>query len=1119
MDYNEVFEQKYKQLNPEQRAAVDQIYGPVMVVAGPGTGKTQLLTTRVANILRQTDALPNNILCLTFTEAAASNMVERLSTIIGPDAYKVEINTFHGFGSNIINRYGEYFYSGADFKPADDLTQGEIITGILDSLPYDSDLVDSRDGAYSQIKSITGTIGDLKGAAITPNELRQLSEQNIDFCKAMTEPLTEAFGPKLNAKNMDLFYKLLGIAKAEAAKQSQFDFITEPPLSRIFVDELAEALAQSEELSGRSVTKPISAFKKKWIDIKSDQKVLKDEKRSRRMLEMADVYEQYSAKMTERGLYDFSDMIMNVVHAVETIPDLKANLQEQYQYILVDEFQDTNEAQARLLYQLTDYDDTPNLMVVGDDDQAIYRFQGADISNIQHFKKRFPKLVQVDLKTNYRSGAGILRAAEVVSSSITVRLTNQDGTPKQLDAFQTWPVNIELAKAETAEQEFDAVARRVKQLIDDGVQPNEIAVIGRTHKSLEAAVPWLNHYGIKVNYEHQRDVFQSPIIELVLAIAKTVQGMAIGNINLISEGLPVMMADPAFGLSRHEYYQLCLESHGRAATWLDKLHHSDKFGRLVDWLEELAAESQTESLNNILLKIIGTAETALSPDADEAEQNSDDEEDNKFISPIYNYYFDYNKLQDNAFTYLRCLNDIKTLLTRLESYQPDRKLKLGDLLNFVDQCKAAGVFVSAKTSIGDGSNVQLVTAHGSKGLEFDTVIIIDAESEQWGSKMRGSHGYKYPTNMPWKKAGDSDDDERRRLLYVAMTRAKRQLFITSHELNDSGKNLTNLEYLLGVGDEKILPSANLDDSITNSEVAIMDRVIQPNDDLREVLRPLLDNYRLSATDVNNFTDLSHEGNGPQGFIIKSLLRLPQPTSPNLVLGNAVHSTMQWLTNKLIETGELPDTDSAVKIFTDNFAKNDYDLKQPDAMRFLDKGQHAIREFLAQHGDEFNNHQAAEKHFTAMLDNIRLTGKLDRIEIDPKTLSLKIADYKTGKDLTAGGDGAKVKAHNYQQQLMFYKLLVENSDTMSNYRVAEGQIMFVEPNQQTGVCNTMPADFDPAKLDEFKLLITSIWNHIIALDIPDVSAFPNKLTGTKAFERWLIEHPEADGTQPTAEDAK
>ena len=123
MDYNAEFQKKLEQLNDEQRAAVDQINGPVMVVAGPGTGKTQLLAMRVANILRQTDVLPSNILCLTFTEAAATNMVERLSTIIGADAYKVEINTFHGFGSNIISRYGEYFYHGANYQPADELTQ------------------------------------------------------------------------------------------------------------------------------------------------------------------------------------------------------------------------------------------------------------------------------------------------------------------------------------------------------------------------------------------------------------------------------------------------------------------------------------------------------------------------------------------------------------------------------------------------------------------------------------------------------------------------------------------------------------------------------------------------------------------------------------------------------------------------------------------------------------------------------------------------------------------------------------------------------------------------------------------------------------------------------------
>ena len=387
MDYNAEFQKKLEQLNDEQRAAVDQIDGPVMVVAGPGTGKTQLLAMRVANILRQTDALPSNILCLTFTEAAATNMVERLSTIIGADAYKVEINTFHGFGSNIISRYGEYFYHGANYQPADELTQGEIINSILSSLPFDNPLRVSNGGQFTYLRDIQKLIGDLKKAALNPDELRQIAQQNIDFCEHMAPHINAAFSERISAKQLGKYRNLVTTAQSLGCEQETLPFTTEPKLADVFADELAAALELAE--SGEKVsTKPISEFKKKWCEkevIRGTQSTtLKDLKRSQKILLAADVYAQYLAAMDQRQLYDFGDMIMNVIQAVDHNPELKANLQEQYQYILVDEFQDTNDAQMRLLTELTDYDDQPNLMVVGDDDQAIYRFQGADISNIQH---------------------------------------------------------------------------------------------------------------------------------------------------------------------------------------------------------------------------------------------------------------------------------------------------------------------------------------------------------------------------------------------------------------------------------------------------------------------------------------------------------------------------------------------------------------------------------------------------------------------------------------------------------------------------------------------------------------------------------------------------------------
>ena len=1109
MDYNAEFQKKLEQLNDEQRAAVDQIDGPVMVVAGPGTGKTQLLAMRVANILCQTDVLPSNILCLTFTEAAATNMVERLSTIIGADAYKVEINTFHGFGSNIISRYGEYFYHGANYQPADELTQGEIINSILSSLPFDNPLRVSNGGQFTYLRDIQKLIGDLKKAALNPDELRQIAQQNIDFCEHMAPHINAAFSERISAKQLGKYRNLVTTAQSLGCEQETLPFTTEPKLADVFADELTAALGLAE--SGEKVsTKPISEFKKKWCEkevIRGTQSTtLKDLKRSQKILLAADVYAQYLAAMDQRQLYDFGDMIMNVIQAVDRNPELKANLQEQYQYILVDEFQDTNDAQMRLLTELTDYDDQPNLMVVGDDDQAIYRFQGADISNIQQFASRFDDhLTQINLRNNYRSGADILSASEKVATGISSRLTNVDGSPKQLVAMTTTPTTLSMITASTIEQEFDYVAHDIKQRLESGANPGDIAVIGRKHKSLELLAPYLAQQDIKVSYERQRNVFDSPLVQLLIQLAQLVQAMANGNHSQINEHLPVVLASEAFGLSRDDYYRISLAASGDGTRWLELLRSNNS--TLVDWLHEMARRAPTDSLNRIILDLVGTTETELSDNNDDTDSNN--LQPVTYRSPIFDYYFNINQLQQNAYTYLSFLNDLTTLLNRLKEYMPDRQPKLADFLNYVQQCRELGIAIYSISSYGDQNNVQLLSAHGSKGLEFPTVYIIDAESEQWGSKSRSRSGnLPYPANMPYGTVAGNDDDERRRLLFVAMTRAKQNLIITSHQVNSQGKALNQLEYLLDFPNQEELPEPSLLTSIQQIETSLMDRLVEPSADQRDVLAPRLDNYQLSATALNTFTDVMN--GGPQYFLLYNLLRVPSGTSGALALGNAIHHTMQQLHNVVRLGQPLPSIEQALATFHTAYDQQARDLPATDAKTYRDKGDHALTTYLKQHSTDFTPNQLAEQGLNAVIDGgVCLTGKLDCLDIDKAARTIRIIDYKTGKGISdfsaRGGDYDKAKARRYKQQLMFYKILVEESGDYPGYQVIDGRLDFVEPDRH-GQLFSPVLDYDDDELAEFRQLISSVWNHIIRLDLPDISAYNPDYKGIVAFEEWLIQNP-------------
>lgn len=186
------FQEAYKKLNTKQKEAVDTIYGPVLVIAGPGSGKTQLLAARIANILTETDSLPSNILCLTFTENAAKNMRDRLARMIGPDAYRVAIHTFHSFGNEILNRYKYLFKEYEDANTLDDILASQILENILKPLSWD-DPYKPGIRASETIRDILNSIANLKKGGITPILFRIILEINKRHLEDLKPILNEYF--------------------------------------------------------------------------------------------------------------------------------------------------------------------------------------------------------------------------------------------------------------------------------------------------------------------------------------------------------------------------------------------------------------------------------------------------------------------------------------------------------------------------------------------------------------------------------------------------------------------------------------------------------------------------------------------------------------------------------------------------------------------------------------------------------------------------------------------------------------------------------------------------------------------------------------------------------------
>ncbi|MEM6877538.1 MAG: UvrD-helicase domain-containing protein, partial [Bacteroidota bacterium] len=305
MPTENTFDRELARLNPAQRAAVDQIEGPVMVLAGPGTGKTHLLSARIGNILRQTDTSANSILCLTYTEAGVKAMRERLLQWIGPEAYRVAIHTFHGFCSQVIRDHLEYF-GRRDLEPLSDLERVRVVRDILENLDAHHPLRAGRSNAYFYERQLSRLFSAMKAEDWTSAGLESSVSEYLSSLSDYPEFVYQ--------RNYRSFKK----------------------------GDLKEAKAEEERI------------------------------RMEKLRAAARLFPEFEKKLDKLNRYDYDDMIRWVLHAFRQHQHLLRLYQERFLYILVDEFQDTNGSQEEIVRLLAAYWNSPNLFIVGDDDQSIY---------------------------------------------------------------------------------------------------------------------------------------------------------------------------------------------------------------------------------------------------------------------------------------------------------------------------------------------------------------------------------------------------------------------------------------------------------------------------------------------------------------------------------------------------------------------------------------------------------------------------------------------------------------------------------------------------------------------------------------------------------------------------
>lgn len=1060
-----------------------------MVIAGPGTGKTELLSMRAANILRQTDTLPESILCLTFTESGADAMRRRLASIIGADAYKIAIHTFHSFGTEIINQNGQFFYNGAKFQPADDLSSYELLRSIFDGLGHKNPLAVMTNGEYTYLSDTAQVISELKRNGLTGDELRQILDANDTVIDAIEPALAKIFTNRISKTTLIDLPNVVETARKHTAKSP---LSTVPSLSTLIADSLNEALQGDK-------TTLVTAWKNAWL--KKNERgdfVFVSREQQTRLRIVADIYDQYLTKMHESELFDFDDMILRVVHAMEIFPELQFNLQERFQYIMVDEFQDTNLAQMRILFSLTNSDvhnGRPNIMVVGDDDQAIYSFQGADVGNIHTFRESYPDATRIVLTDNYRSTAQILERARSV---ITLGSDRLEASEPELDKTLTphCPAvdnAVTLTELPDIRSERSHIVASIQQAINNGQDPSTIAVLARRHHELIALLPYFAQAGIAVNYERRDNILDIESIKAIELTASIVVALYEQRHDDANSLLPQLLAHPAFGIAPEVIWRLSLDTQVKHISWMEQLAATPELAPIHGWLITMAQRTANTPLEYMIDQLVGL------PDPATAEQ---------FVSPFFDYFFAADKLTSQPDAYLLHLEGLQTIRQLLRDYHPDETPHLQTFLEFVHLHRDLDRPIMTVRRAGDHITqaINLMSAHKSKGLEFDTVYVIGAVDSMWGERVRSrSRLIKYPENLPLAPAGDSAD-ERLRLFFVAMTRAKKRLNISYSLSNNSGKGLTRAGFLLGDQWQPTAPptKTTLDDAVMAAKLEWYQPVIAPlSRTLQDLLRPKLETYKLSSTHLTSFLDITR--GGPQGFLIKNLLRFPQAMQPNAAYGSAIHVTLQHAHAHLAATGNHKPEEDILSDFENNL----HDQHLPDAafQTFLQKGSEALSIFLHKNYHSFSPTQKVELSFAnqgVQIGDARLTGSLDLVDINDDTII--VTDYKTGKpsaSWTGKTDYEKIKLHRYRQQLMFYNLLVANSRNYSKYSFDRGVLQFVEPTP-AGDILAIEATFTQQELDEFALLIQRVWQKITALDFADTSAFDPSYKGIIAFEQSIID---------------
>lgn len=1014
------FKSIYNRLNSQQKKAVDQIEGPVMVVAGPGTGKTQVLAARIANILLKTDTNPRSILALTFTESGAKEMRQRLVKMIGKTGYYVQINTFHAFCSQIIKLHPEYFPIDRGSEPLTDLERYDIFQKIIDDVQIE--VIKPLNRPYFYLTDIMYAISNLKREGFLPDDFKKIVAVEEQQLKVDQDELR----------------------KTELAKRQ------------------------------RNLTK--------WQ-------------------ELTQIYEKYQQRLRSSLRYDFDDMIALVVEAFDQHELLLREYQENIHYFLVDEYQDTNSAQNKVVDQLASYwGEKANVFVVGDPNQSIYRFQGASVENVLGFVKRYQAAEVITLDMGYRCPQNIYDgAAKLISQNQLTEMSDKLAKfsftePLKSQVKQKVDINLYQAPSQTLETIY--VAEEIKKLAQQKVPLDRIAILYRHNRDVVEIQETLDKWGLSYEIDGGNDLLENEAIRQLLTFFEVIDDVrtAAEDERLFEvmryqwlglDQVLVMKLGRAAGKAKLSIFELIETGYAKFAQY--------DLGNKVTPLEFEQLPTFINQLSNW-----GSLDATV----------------------IFPQWFE-QVIKESQYLEWVLNSDLKTeLLIHLNSLFREVKalsqsragLKLKDFLAAIATMKDHGIKLNVEDLNIKQNAVHLSTVHKAKGLEWDYVFLLHCLDKKWGNNrirelLPLPAGLLKNTDL---SAKEQNEDERR-LFYVALTRAKKQLTISAPETivtDHRTKEVIGSMFIEELRD----PESKLKVSLKNIEAA---EIIKNSDDyLARLLEPvetkqlktsekefyqaLVKDFKLSVTALNTYL------RSPEEFVENVLLRIPRAKPEPMAFGSAIHQALEKLFKYLQDENKKPVLEIVLNEFKESLTKEL--MTSQNFKRRLKYGRDILTQYYRQLDETEIEPLFIERFFgfgwsKTILDDIQLTGRIDRVDwLDKDQKTVKVIDYKTGKAKSDNYiEGKIASAHlsereeqlpesvrgPYKRQLLFYKLLTDLDETFIP-TVTAGEFDFVEPTSSGKLVQRIFA-LTTEDVNDLKDLIKKVMGEIRSLKFLELTS--------------------------------